>query len=568
MVREKRGEEEYEVVSLLTIPERILTHKHYTDMTHKTVFLLIFSVISTMLWGVPARRDARTVRQADGTEITVYAYGDEHFSWLTNAAGQWLEKDEEGNYVVMDESRVQEAQRRMREARKASQDEKTATPLNILPRGLVVLAEFQDVKFSTPKATMDSMLNGENFSREYTYIHPVANQEYTIKANGSVRKYFEASSHGAYSPRFDVIGPLCVRYNMKYYGENPSKTSRDKNIKSFVTEICEQLVALSESDQIDLTRYDADKDGYIDYLGIIFAGYGEADGGGDNTIWPHKSEVYGISSKGKTFRIYNCNPEMNTYTQHFMGIGTFCHEFGHVMGLPDIYSTNSTTTHKTCGEWDIMDYGCYVNEGDTPPGYTGYERFFMGWTKPRVLKEAENVTLRPLMESNEVLMITATGTSNLKGNDPNPNVFYILDNRQKTGFDSHIPGHGMLLTRIDYSYGSWNGHSVNTDANNMHIDIIEADGNAPACGGDCNDWYGKPGDAFPTGAKEYKGIKDYPLTNIQETDGVITFRVKGGVPTGNETVETATEGARKEIRNGRLVIIKDGRTMTPTGMTL
>ncbi len=523
----------------------------------KTLLVVVCCLTAVWSWGVPARRDARKVKQTDGTVLTVYAHGDEHFSWLTNAEGQWIEKNAEGNYVVMDENRKREMQR----AYRSPEAVQTPVTLNIVPRGLVVLAEFQDVHFSTPKATMDSMLNGLNFSREYSFVYD--NQTYTIKGEGSARKYFEASSHGAYSPKFDVVGPVRVSRNRQYYGENGS--IRDIHVADFIVEICNTVVALN----VDLTKYDADNDGKVDYLGIIFAGYGEADSGEENTIWPHKSDVSKkITSQGKTFGVYNCNPEMNAITGHYMGIGTFCHEFGHVLGLPDIYSTDGSAVHKTNGEWDIMDYGCYTNEGDTPPAYTGYERFFMGWATPRVLNAAENVTLHPLLESNEVLMITATGKSNLIGNDPNPNVFYILDNRQQTGFDKHIPGHGILLTKINYLVGVWRDNHVNYNESDMHVDLIEADGLAPVYTGESNGWYGKPGDAFPTGSDSYKGIKDYPLTYIRETDGIITFRVKGGVPTGIEVVETAAGGVRKELRNGRLVIIKDGRTMTPTGMAL
>ena len=530
----------------------------------KILLVVICCLTALWSWATPARRDARKVKQADGTVMTVYAHGDEHFSWLTNADGQWIEKNAEGNYVVMDESRKREIQSAERRSYRSPEAIQTPVKLNIVPRGLVVLAEFQDVHFSTPKATMDSMLNGLNFSREYSFVYD--NKTYTIKGEGSARKYFEASSHGAYSPKFDVIGPVQVSHNLKYYAENTSST-RDKNMSEFVTEICNMVVAWGT----DLTKYDADNDGFIDYMGIIFAGYGEADSGDENTIWPHKYEVTyykKITSQGKTFKVYNCNPEMNAMTGHYMGIGTFCHEFGHVLGLPDIYSTDNTTVHKTSGEWDIMDYGCYVNEGDTPPAYTGYERFFMGWATPRVLNEAENVTLNPLLESNEVLMITATGSSNLIGNDPNPNEFYLIDNRQQTGFDKHIPGHGMILTRINYLYGTWFGNSVNKTAADMHLDIIEADGKAPEWDGSSTGWYGRPEDAFPTGADSYKGITDYPLTDITETDGIITFRVKGGVPTGCEEVETVAAGVRKELRDGRMVIVKDGRVMTPTGMAI
>lgn len=530
----------------------------------KTLLIVTGCLMAIYCWSVPARRDGRKVKQADGTELMVYAHGDEHFSWLTDAQGRWIEQDAAGNYAVMSSERKAAAQKQMRQARYAHQAIQTPFKLNLLPRGLVVLAEFQDVRFSTPKATMDSMLNGENFSREYTYYvsEKVTN---TIRANGSARKYFEASSNGAYSPRFDVVGPIRLSRNKSYYGSNTSSTSRDTHISDFVTEICEMLVAMGT----DLTKYDGDNNGDIDYLGIIFAGCGEADSGEANDIWPHKYEVTyykKITAQGKTFRVYNCNPEMNAYTGYYMGIGTFCHEFGHVLGLPDIYSTDGNSVHKTNGEWDIMDYGCYVNEGDTPPAYTGYERFYLGWATPRVLKDAENVTLRPLYESNEVLMITSTGTSNLQGNDPNPATFYILDNRQQTGFDSHIPGHGLILTKIDYSYGVWFGNTVNRNADNLHIDLIEADSWAPEWDGKSRGWYGKPGDAFPAGSKEYTGIAGYPLTHITEdTDGLIKFRVKGGVPTADPQVETTAGKAKKIIRDGRLLIEKDGKVMTALG---
>ena len=530
----------------------------------KTV-LLTLSLSAMMCWAVPARKDARIVRQADGTQITVYAHGDEHFSWQTNEQGQWVEKNEEGNYVVVEERHRPETEAINHYSYQAPEAAQTAFPLNIVPRGLVVLAEFQDVHFSTPKETIDSMLNAENFTREYTYIYPGTQKEITIQGNGSVRKYFESSSMGAYSPKFDVIGPLCMKRTRDYYGKNASATSRDTHISEFVTDLCDMIVASG----VDLSLYDSNNDNYIDYLGIIYAGEGEADGGGENTIWPHKYEVTyykTITSQGKTFKVYNCNPEMNSYTGHYMGIGTFCHEFGHVMGLPDIYSTNGSTTHKTNGEWDIMDYGCYVNEGDAPPAYTGYERFYMGWATPRLLTEAENVTLKPLYDSNEVLMITATGKSNMKGNDPDPNEFYILDNRQQKGFDSHIPGHGMILTKINYLYGIWYGNSVNKVADDLHIDLIEADSWAAEYDGSSRAWFGKPGDAFPTGSKEYLLIKDNPITDIKETNGIITFRFKGGMPTDVEDVEATDNEVRKEMRDGKLVIVKDGITYSPTGI--
>lgn len=534
----------------------------------KYIFLIVSVCSLGVCWAVPARRGARQVEQADGTLLTLYTHGDEHFHWHTDEQGRWLRRNEAGNYVALTAQEKEDAVReRQQVVRQVQQQTTTASPTNTLPRGLVILAEYQDVAFATPRDTIDSMLNAENFTRNYTYTY--GNNIYQIKASGSARKYFEASSFGHYSPRFDVVGPYKVSRNMAYYGSDTN--GKDAHVRELIVELCQMAIA----DGVDLSLYDGNGDKKVDYVGVIFAGYGQADGGSENTIWPHKSSIEGenIFSKGYKFALYNCNPEKNFYTKHYMGIGTFCHEFGHVMGLPDIYSTNGSTVHKTCGEWDIMDYGCYVHEGDAPPLYTGYERFFFGWTTPRVLDKAENVSLNALEASNEVLMITSTGKSNLKGTDPDPSEFYLLENRQQVGFDRYLPGHGLILTKINYSYTYWYSNIVNNSASNMRVDIIEADGLAPeydATGKD-RGWFGKAGDAFPEGATEYRGIKDYPITQIEESaDGVITFLLKGGAPTGDALFESESELEKpvKIIQNGQLMIHKNGIYYTPSGAQL
>ena len=516
-----------------------------------------------LTWGaaiaVPARRDARIVYQPDSTRLTVYAHGDEHFHWLTDATGQWIEQDETGYYHHVPALTPQQiAQRRAASPYRSSQQQQTASPLNIAPRGLIILAQFSDVSFSTDRATIDTMLIGENFTRQYDFTYN--NKDYHVESEGSARQYFLESSYGQYNPQFDIVGPVTVSQTQEYYGSNSG--GRDKNVQQLIKEACE----LAANEGTDFSLYDNDNDGYVDFVYIIYAGYGEADGGPAYTIWPHKHKLsqYTLRLNGKRVSMYACGNEMNFFSKRYFGIGQFVHEFGHVLGLPDIYSTGTDYNYKTLGEWDIMDYGPYTNDGNTPPAYSGYERFFCGWTQPRVLNEAENVVLGDLNTTNEVLLITETGSHNLQGNDPYPLTFYTLENRQSTGRFTIFPGHGLLLTRIAYTYSRWYYNTVNASKSAMGIDIIEADGLSPEY--PANGWYGKATDAFPAGATEYKGINNYPITNIKEKDGIISFHFMGGAVTdvGETNATPVNEG--KYLHNGQLYIRHNGKIYNTLGI--
>ena len=498
----------------------------------KIGLIVVLSVMVCSVWAVPARRGGMVITQPDGTEVTVYQHGDELFHWMTNEKGEWLKLDENGYYRVTQALSNEEIfVRRMASPKRAAMD---AYPLNIAPRGLVILANFADVAFTTEKAEMDNMLTGENYTRDYSYTY--RGKTYNVQSQGSARQYFEDASHGQYSPEFDVVGPVTVSKNMKYYGQNDSYGS-DLYPQTMVSEACK----LADTQfGVDFTRYDNNGDGYVDFVFVIYAGYGEADGGASTTIWPHSWNLLAAGTQckvdGKTVDLYACGNELDNYSKKHTGIGTFCHEFSHVLGLPDLYVTN-TATHSTMNEWDIMDYGPYNNEGNTPPTYSAYERFFMGWLQPRLIVDPENVVLKDLQESNEALLISSTDQHNLIGNDPDPTTFYLVENRQQEGWDEHLPGHGMMLTKIQYSYSRWYQNTVNNSSSQMGVDLIEAKGNTSNSG--------KTTDLFPAGAKAYTKIADHAIEAITEVDGVIKFKYKGGV----EEPETAVENtvAKEEV---------------------
>lgn len=506
----------------------------------KIGLLIVFSALVCAVWAVPARRGGMVVTQPDGTEVTVYQHGDEHFHWMTNEKGEWLKLDENGYYRVTKALSNEEISvRRMASPKRAAME---AYPLNIAPRGLVILVNFADVAFETEKAEMDSMLTGKNYTRDYSYTY--RGKTYNVQSQGSARQYFEDVSFGQYNPQFDVVGPVTVSKEMSYYGQNDAYGS-DKYAEKMIEEACK----LADTEcNVDFSQYDNDEDGYVDFVFVIYAGYGEADGGKSNTIWPHAWNLYTAAGKkcevdGKVVDLYACGNELDFYSKKHTGIGTFCHEFSHVLGLPDLYETDAKNPHsvKTLGAWSIMDYGPYNNEGNTPPAYSAYERFFMGWLMPELIVDTANITLQDLKESNRALLISSSDEHNLIGNDPKPTNFYLLENRQQKSWDEYLPGHGMMLTKIQYSYRKWNENTVNNTAKSMGVDLIEADGMTP--NSKQNGYDGKPGDLFPAGATEYLEITDHSIEQVREKDGVIYFKYKGGVddPDFDFDFETAVE---------------------------
>lgn len=456
---------------------------------------------------------------------------------------RWLKELADNNQTEKLEKVIQHRERKQElrnvaQANMAPDVMRVAQPLNMAPKGLVILVNYTDLSWTkATHAEMDSMLNGQNYTRNYSYTY--GGTRYSVRSSGSAKKYFHDSSFGQYNPSFTVIGPVNISHNYSYYGQNDSGGD-DMRAEEMVVEACQQADALG----VDFTQFDNDGDGDIDFVYIFYAGNQESDGAGDNYIWPHSYELdnyYYLSSRqgglgnsavrldGKRLNKYACSGEIEYYSNQHDGIGTFCHEFSHVLGFPDHYATDYAT-HKTLGSWDIMDAGPYNNEGNTPPLYSAYEQFFMGWLTPIVISDTGTYQLPALTQERKAYLICSGGTHNLIGNDPNPTTFYMLENRQYDGWDYYLPGHGMLITKIQYDYSKWESNVVNNTASSMGVDLMEADGSAPAQSqyNPDNGYSGKETDAFPAGATSFTRISGYPIRNITEANGVITFTIGNG----------------------------------------
>lgn len=348
----------------------------------------------------------------------------------------------------------------------------------------------------------------------------------------SLQQYWADNSFGQYTPSFEVVGPVTLSHNQRYYGENDYYDD-DLRADEMVQEVCNLAENLA-----DFTQYDQDGDGKLDAVVVIYAGQGENYGVSNfDAVWAYTANLEesdeidsNVVLDDKTVTFFSAVPELQSANKRD-GIGTLIHEFAHILGLPNLCSTDGGI-QKTLGDWDVMDHGSYNNESRTPASLSAYERWYLGWVEPILLNEPMNVRLRDFNTTGDCAIITASGQSNLSCISPDPREFYILENRQQSGWDQYLPGHGLMLTKIDYVKNKWESDEVNNVERHMCVDLIEADGSAPKYKADnlTNGFFGKQGDLFPAGAtsKNMFSNKMY-FENVSEQNGIITFDFNGGV---------------------------------------
>ena len=378
----------------------------------------------------------------------------------------------------------------------------------------------------------------------------------------SLEQYWADNSFGKYTPKFDMIGPVTLSQKQKYYGEN-DYYGDDMHADEMVAEACNLAEGLA-----DFTQYDMDGDGKIDAVVILYAGEGEVYGvSNEDAVWAYTAKLdesdeleYLVQLDGKTVTYFSAVPELQGTTKRD-GIGTLIHEFAHILGLPNLCTTNGGF-YKTLGDWDVMDHGSYNNNANTPAALSAYERFYLGWVEPILLDGPMNVRLRDLNTSGDCAIITSSGQSNLSGISPDPREFYILENRQQTGWDEFLPGHGLMLTKIDYVKNKWESDEVNNIENHPCVDLIEADGSRPHYKADKpdNGYFGKQGDLFPVGATEYKMFSNkMEFSSVKEQGDVILFDFNGGVDkcTVNFSVSngTCSTASLTETKKGAGVVL-------------
>jgi len=509
----------------------------------KHILSLLVAVASSIAtFAAPAFSAWQECHLKDGTPVTLRLIGDELYHYWESETGYIALEQADGTFVLTDETvPSSEEVTRLRNAARPEPQPMRAIGVPTKPaRGVVLLVQFADVKFGAlnDKNAFSDMFNKPGYNYE--------------GASGSAADYFKAQSDTAYQPVFDVFGPITLEHDIVYYGEQVG-TVNDQYIADFVID----AVTAADAAGCNFSQYDGDNDGNVDIVYLIYAGKGQADGGATSTIWPHNWKVSSALSAGrkhsswtsitwllkwfdgKRIDNYACSAELDGKTAKRAGIGTFCHEFSHVLGLPDYYPTKTTAKNKgknfTPGAWSVMDQGLYNNAGKTPPNYSAFDKYFMGWLTPKALPKDKQSDVTLTTEYNDVYQISGTTSVIPKAYKTAQRMWY-LENRQKTGWDAYLPGHGLCIWEIAYNNSNWTDNVPNNDT--VGCTIVTA-GNQTRPYLPYKDKAGLTSTSatpFPgtTGKKTFTAAEGCAISDIAEKTGIITFKYNGGTPLPTE----------------------------------
>ena len=502
---------------------------------------------------VPAKKLQKVITLTNGTQVSVELRGDEYLSW-------WEGTDGTAYRATADDTVFEafdlEAQKPAAAARRARTEQgrvaRLARVKNSLKgaddkmrglggdhitykgvkKGLVVLVDFKNKKFADGHDLeyYKNVINGKDFTdEEEGYV-------------GSVRDYFLAQSNGQFELDFDVVGPVTMSKNSGYYG-NDGAYQKDEKVYEMIKEACDGI-----QDKVNLKDYDWDGDGEADQVFFLYAGLGQASGGSPGTIWPHESELRywpcGVLSysTGK-INTYACANELQPETQGSSryisaGIGTICHEFSHCLGFADMYDTTGGGGYGM-SVFDVMDQGSYNGNGFVPCNYTAFERIYAGWVEAIELESPATVK--------DMKSVSDYGRPFIMYNYKNTNEYFLMENRQNTGWDKGLYGsNGLLIVHVNYVPSRWANNSVNSSAEKIQCcTVVNADGSRE------NTQYSLQGDLYPyevkgvtmndeftdesePAAKLYTKNSDnsyalgIPITQIKRSKGSVSFLVCGG----------------------------------------
>ena len=584
----------------------------------KTVLILItllchLASFASKGWPYPI-----TVSQPDGTQLTIRINGDANFNWVSTLDNVVLKQVGNGYYIANIDANgmltssgtlAHDADKRSSAEQSLckKQDVKAFLTVNTQPerlaatrgftrgsipsffphtgspRAIVLLVQFANRPFKVqPRKAFNQYLN--SMAPRHQDFGNAENRN-----TGSVKKYFSDMSGGKFTPQFDLYGPITMSKGAAYYGNGSSSM---ENYRELVAEACTMM-----DDSLDFSKYDADNDGNVDLVYVIYAGYGESASSLDSTLWP-KAFVCGtdIKKDGKYVRLAGISNELNYRPNSKInsksglainGVGLFCHEFSHCMGLPDFYPTVNSQWTTAGGErdldaydnqgmedWDVMDNGIYMYDGYSPTAYTAWEREKMGWITIETLTKEGKVELKSIDQGGKAYRIKNYNRADGKE-------YYIVENIQAKGWNYKLPASGMMVSHVEYDprafsvfYGGNN--SVNNLKKHPRMTIVPADGYLPSSyrkvsNSSTETWphikadqYKEQlaGDLYPgktnvqrltdaQGLVNYApwtgGMLNKPIYNIMLKDGIVTFDfLKDQMSTGIQQPEMDMENGNKE----------------------
>lgn len=441
--------------------------------------LLLLLTVSFRVSAIPARNIPMTVRQPDGSELRIIVSGDEFYRMVRTEDGCAVTQGEDGYwyYAAYDINGAKRSSgvrvsplngataaagaariipygtlRAAAAGRRAAVNRLRAEHRFRVPPGtkagavsrkaIIILAQFTDLGFKFGRNDFVNMLTQKGYSYG--------------GAQGSAMDYFNDQFEGACDFEFIVSPVITLSKGYAYYGENDSQ-GLDKRPHEAVAEACRLVDA-----QIDFSQFDGDGDGEVDNVFVFVAGHDEAEGASPAHIWSHQWYLdeagVRLNLDGTKINSYAISTELTydfdhgTHKEIFTGIGTFCHEYSHALGLWDLYDTDGEDSgglyefgdEKSRGAvWgytSLMDHGNYNNNGNTPPNYNAMELWSLGLGNAETLEIGQQI-LAPL-GSQKRYFISETDAEG---------EYYFFECRAAEGWDSFVGGSGMLIYHYDAS---------------------------------------------------------------------------------------------------------------------
>ncbi|MDR1739947.1 MAG: M6 family metalloprotease domain-containing protein [Bacteroidales bacterium] len=439
-----------------------------------------------VLFAAPARPAPIDYRLPDGSEITITLKGDERVHWAQTPDGYTLLFNKDGylEYAVADGSggikpsgvqahnapgrstnernflskqpkdlrygKVQvNSMLQLRNLRQTFHNElytqeqspENQQKISGLVRAPIILVGFQDKTFGKTKTDFEMLMNQPD------YVLNADGEEIT----GSVHDYFLASSRGLVNFQVDVYGPYKLTDSIIYYDESSGNDG---------SRLGREAAAAASADGLNFADYDLNEDGFVDCMHIIFAGHGQESGATEGeSIWAHMGEFETpLNYNGKKIKNYSCSPELrNNSGDSITHIGVIAHELSHVFGLPDFYDADYSLsgTAVDMGEWCIMAHGNWNDDGRTPALHSAWARNFLGWVSTIELTENDR-GIQSMPNPADSALVYRINTTTEKE-------YFLLENRQKQGWDSFIPGNGMLICHVDENWSGWRNNGVNNN---------------------------------------------------------------------------------------------------------
>jgi M6 family metalloprotease-like protein len=499
-------------------------------------FFLIFILLVTASAG-PSNNQAFKVFQPNGNSITLHGYGDEFFNYLQTEDGYTVIMNKSGQYVYairnnegyLIPSDILVSEKGNREADEINF--LNGIEKNILPRS-TLLEEYNLKRIKTNMQRMNKNKSTRLFKTSQEPVHwniavlliEFPDRPHTLSVEqvsklfnepgfeggygspGSFNDYFKEISYGKFTITADVYGWYMADSSADYYSY-----ANDNNLQRS-GELVANALDQADAAGVDFSKYDNEGDNIIDEIIVIHSGLGAAQKVETKYIWAHQAALSQENRRvydGDTLASYMIQEELqyNSFSDTNIrqaGIGLYVHEFGHALGLPDLYSVAGDNGNATVGRWCTMADGCWLEDGKRPSHFCGWCKEQLGWIQPEIVS-SNGVTQFPAIDLNEngykkFLLYSA------------PAQYFLVENRYKRGFDAALPGEGLVIFHID-------NERSNRSSLPRKVDVEEADGLDELQKGISR---GDNGDQYP-GAKNNRTFDSFSYPSSRDYEGNLSL---------------------------------------------